>query len=275
MFRIQVKGQSGSPHWVSEKNLMLGSAPDCHLQLAGAEPHHARLISQNNRLFLRDNRSASGSYVNGKPATERELFAGDEVCLGEAGLIVLGPGDEAGQRGTGHQAIRWCLVSNSSWLAGQEFVIAPGLSTIGRARECQIVIPGSHLSRTHAEFDLTDDQLRITDLGSANGTFVNDQRIEARLPLRLQPGDRLRFDVYNFLLMGPGMTTGSTRLRDTLGQTQAPREKKPVDPKHWKTKPTSPGNREEPPSPSRAPLTALTLFVLLALAAGVYLYKIL
>lgn len=276
MYKIQLKGQSGESHWIAEKNVVLGSAADCTLVAKGAEPHHARLITQNNHLILRDNRSQSGSFVNGQRVTERELFPGDTLRLGEAELVVLGPDDALSPADNSHLAKRWCLVSDSSWLAGQEFVIAPGVSAIGRGAQCEIVIPGTHLSRQHAEFELHENQLKIKDLGSANGSFVNESRIPAHQPVRLVPGDRLRFDVYSFRVVGPGMTTGSTRLRQTLTESAISKERKSAsaDPKHWKTKPTSPGNREEPTRANHGPLVAMVIVAGLVLAAGIYLATI-
>src|SRR5690349_23834682 len=47
------------------------------------------------------------------------------------------------------------------------------------------------ISRRHARVSRgADGQLAIEDLGSANGTFVNDQRIDA--PRSLVAGDRVR-----------------------------------------------------------------------------------
>ncbi|AFU98623.1 FHA domain-containing protein [Simiduia agarivorans] len=277
MYKIHVQGDQQPPHWISDKNLVLGSAPDCGLQLPGAEPHHARLIAQNNRLILKDNRSQGGSFVNGQRATEREVFPGDLVRLGETSFRIMGPSDslEPSTTKRAHIDSRWSLVSDSSWLAGQEFVIAPGVSAIGRATQCEIVIPGTHLSRQHAEFELSNGQLRIRDLGSSNGTFVNEERLTANQPLRLVPGDRLRFDVYTFQVVGPGMTTGSTRLRDTLSES-GNREKKPLaDSKMWKTKPTSPGNRIEPAPKNYSWLKAGLILVILVVAAGLYIRSIL
>lgn len=279
MYKILLKGQDGDHHWIAEKNVVLGSAADANLLVQGAEPHHARLISQNNHLILRDNRSQSGSFVNGQRVTEREVFPGDTIRLGQAELIILGPSDALTPSTKGIELLehRWCLVSETSWLSGQEFVIPPGISAIGRGNQCEIVIPGTHLSRQHAEFELHENQLKIRDLGSVNGSFLNDNRIEAHQLVRIIPGDKLRFDVYSFQVVGPGMTTGSTRLRQTLSETNAQRERKPVntDPKNWKTKPTSPGNREEPKTSNNGPMVAALILIGLVLTAGLYISTIL
>lgn len=61
---------------------------------------------------------------------------------------------------------------------------------IGRASENQIKLLGEKISRRHATIKIEDGMYRIYDLGSANGTFVNDNRV--RDPVELQDGDVIR-----------------------------------------------------------------------------------
>lgn len=51
----------------------------------------------------------------------------------------------------------------------------------------------SGVSRRHARISLVNDVALVEDLGSANGTFINDQRLQPRAPQRIQPSDELRF----------------------------------------------------------------------------------
>jgi serine phosphatase RsbU (regulator of sigma subunit)/pSer/pThr/pTyr-binding forkhead associated (FHA) protein len=60
---------------------------------------------------------------------------------------------------------------------------------IGRARDTDIAIPDQWLSRYHAEIRRRDDEYYIADLGSKNGTLVNDVRLAGEQ--RLTPGDRI------------------------------------------------------------------------------------
>lgn len=62
--------------------------------------------------------------------------------------------------------------------------------TLGRSRLCEIAIPHQYLSRQHTRLEFRDDEWWVVDLGSKNGTFVNDSRISA--PTRVMPGDRIR-----------------------------------------------------------------------------------
>jgi hypothetical protein len=50
-----------------------------------------------------------------------------------------------------------------------------------------------NVSRRHAEVTTNDGGVTVTDLGSANGTFVNDRRIASGEPVRVRPGDQIRF----------------------------------------------------------------------------------
>jgi pSer/pThr/pTyr-binding forkhead associated (FHA) protein len=66
----------------------------------------------------------------------------------------------------------------------QEYVLAEGATaTIGRASSNDIHVPEQHVSRQHAVINYRDGIFMITDLDSANGTWVNDQQIKEPFPL--------------------------------------------------------------------------------------------
>ena len=56
-------------------------------------------------------------------------------------------------------------------------------TTIGRGRDCNLTVPHALVSRRHTEIVEHDGRLYVRDLGSLNGTFVNNQRIEEETPL--------------------------------------------------------------------------------------------
>lgn len=66
------------------------------------------------------------------------------------------------------------------------------LTTIGRGQNSRIQIKQGYISMKHAEITQTDSgNYFISDLGSKNGTFVNDELVEE--PTALKAGDVLRF----------------------------------------------------------------------------------
>jgi ABC-2 type transport system ATP-binding protein len=73
--------------------------------------------------------------------------------------------------------------------AGREFPVTKQ-TVIGRDPAADLVIADSGVSTKHASFVPADGGLTVQDLGSRNGTFVNDQRLSASQ--LLQPGDRVQ-----------------------------------------------------------------------------------
>jgi pSer/pThr/pTyr-binding forkhead associated (FHA) protein len=61
---------------------------------------------------------------------------------------------------------------------------------VGRAPECEIRVTDTYASQQHARLFGRQGGWYVEDLGSTNGTFVNDQRLAA--PAMVQPGDTIR-----------------------------------------------------------------------------------
>jgi putative serine protease PepD len=61
---------------------------------------------------------------------------------------------------------------------------------LGRAGHNDVILDDSRSSREHAEIEVAEDQVLLRDLGSSNGTFVNEVRVFDPHPLR--DGDRIR-----------------------------------------------------------------------------------
>ncbi len=86
-------------------------------------------------------------------------------------------------------------------LFGKMFPIT-GPTTIGRSAECDIAVQAEEISRRHALVKPVADGLMVEDLGSSNGTYINNKRVQTG---HLAPGDELRLDAVRFLLVAPGM----------------------------------------------------------------------
>jgi pSer/pThr/pTyr-binding forkhead associated (FHA) protein len=74
---------------------------------------------------------------------------------------------------------------------GKRYAVGPGGATIGRSRECDIVLGDSNVSRRHAEVRPLGDGWTITDLGSTNGVKVNGRAVRPHEPQAIAAGDQL------------------------------------------------------------------------------------
>ena len=86
------------------------------------------------------------------------------------------------------------LVVTSGPLTGQRFPIQ-GLFEVGREGSGLSLNFDSSASRRHASFAPVPGGLQVNDLGSTNGTFVNDQKVPSST---LRPGDHVRIGVTTF-----------------------------------------------------------------------------
>ncbi len=68
---------------------------------------------------------------------------------------------------------------------------------VGRLDDCQIRVPAAGISRKHCEFVVDESSIVIKDLGSSNGTYVNQERITSQ---PLCAGDLVSFGGLVFLV---------------------------------------------------------------------------
>ncbi|MDR3692203.1 MAG: FHA domain-containing protein [Fimbriimonas sp.] len=71
--------------------------------------------------------------------------------------------------------------------------------TIGRGQSCTYTFHDAEMSSSHAEFRLDGSQPIVIDMGSTNGTFVNDQKIDANSAFPLKDGDQVKLGTMFFL----------------------------------------------------------------------------
>jgi pSer/pThr/pTyr-binding forkhead associated (FHA) protein len=98
-----------------------------------------------------------------------------------------GPARTAPVRG---KAPRSVVVTNERGGKVEARPLSEGQLQIGRAEACQIRLPDTYVSQFHARIYPRDGAWFVEDLGSTNGTYLNQRRITS--PAELRAGDRLR-----------------------------------------------------------------------------------
>lgn len=91
------------------------------------------------------------------------------------------------------------------WLVGAGAVtgnlpvrISAGEFIVGRTKRAQIVLSHPTVSRRHARLVAERGSLRLEDLGSANGTFLNESAVNRG---ELTLGDRVRFGLVECVIL--------------------------------------------------------------------------
>jgi serine/threonine protein kinase len=102
---------------------------------------------------------------------------------------------------SGHP-LRCRIIIRNGPMTNHSFVLHQDITTIGRTAGNDVVIQDATVSRHHARLFFHNGQWFIEDAGSANGTFVNGNRVQRPIPL--QNGDELRLgdDIIRFELLG-------------------------------------------------------------------------
>jgi predicted component of type VI protein secretion system len=101
-------------------------------------------------------------------------------------------------------------------MEGREHKLSPG-DTIGR-EGCEVVLPDPEVSRRHATIRSEGGSLAIEDLGSTNGTYVNDHRVHGVQPLK--DGDVVRLGNTVWSIRAVGAPGGAGAGATSIGQVQ-------------------------------------------------------
>ncbi len=217
MLQLQFKNNKSKPVWLAKPVYLIGRSLDCGLTISDPQlqEKHAKLLVKGERALITNLVGDAKVRVNGVPVNKpREVTHGDVLCFGTTELLVKDPKQGASaDGGTAPEADKpWTLVPMMTALSGKLFEVE-GTMTVGRSKECEISLAVTHLSRKHAQLSVTQRGLEIQDLDSANGTYVNGQRVERAI---LKPGDEVRFDSVNFQVAGPQQDLEATTVRPVL-----------------------------------------------------------
>lgn len=194
------------PLWIGRKG--------CHVELAESDLsiRHCSISVQGEELVVRDADSHMGTYLDGEPIEEAVIGSGVHLLRVGSALVSVEPTDEEGtlvepitldssalvdesqlagrlrSRAAQEEGSRAILVCTEGPLTGQEFEVPDSGLVVGR--EGHVRVPDEFLSRRHFEVVRDEDgSVRVRDLGSRNGTFLNT--LPAR-NTRVRAGDEIR-----------------------------------------------------------------------------------
>jgi hypothetical protein len=100
-------------------------------------------------------------------------------------VVESGPVEGTKKERRRHANLALEFVEPAEW-AKQRIAVDPAF-VIGRSAECDLTIADTYLSSRHARFANDDGDMTVEDLGSTNGTYVNQTLVKGRV--HLEKGD--------------------------------------------------------------------------------------
>lgn len=98
--------------------------------------------------------------------------------------------------------------------AGSSIPLKEGKFIVGREEDCHLRPNSDLVSRHHCVFTVDEYGIRLRDLGSTNGTFVNGERIKGGVTLN--PGDKVSIGKLEFELVDLSAEATSTNLSSEM-----------------------------------------------------------
>jgi pSer/pThr/pTyr-binding forkhead associated (FHA) protein len=96
----------------------------------------------------------------------------------------------------------------------QVFPVRNKATILGRRPDCELYIPLQVVSRRHCQLSLEEQSLKIRDLRSSNGTFLNGKRILDETEVK--PGDHLQIGPLTFAIQIDGQPENVSLPDDNL-----------------------------------------------------------
>jgi len=160
---------------------------------------HLAIVAESGGLYVEDLRSSNGTLLNGvkiPPGRRYLLSDGDVVTAGDTAIKTEFKGlDKEGSESPGIYLVD---------AEGTRFRLRQGDNTVGRLPLNTVTIESSpYVAREHAVLSLELapsglNFLYLTDMGSSNGSFINQKPVPGHTRIRVHPGDEVTFSDVTF-----------------------------------------------------------------------------
>jgi ABC transport system ATP-binding/permease protein len=194
-FRITPDDKSPYTVLLTQHMLNIGSEArqDISIQVAGIDPRHARIVLEGVTYRLYDLTEYGGVQVRGRSID-------GSVVLKDGDLLRLQDQQGRGANLVYSNPVERALGSAS---VGRLYPLDKSPFIIGRDPAAGLKLDTLAVSWHHCEITEQNGAHLLRDLGSTNGTFVNDRKLNA--PYRLQAEDVIRVDLALLVYKGKGL----------------------------------------------------------------------
>lgn len=202
VLRVPLKGPS----------MTIGRDPQCdlHLDNRALSRRHAMIEKRGAAIWVKDLKSQNGTFVNGERVTDvgQALNGGDTIEVGRYQVRI--DGVEEARTDTPVLTLTGPEGRHRFAMVGDEIIL-------GRAPSCDIAIGHKSISRRHLRVAMEGGQFIAEDLGSQNGSRINNRRINGPTPFKI--GDKVQMSEFTIevgYLESPQTSAGQQKSGKTM-----------------------------------------------------------
>ena len=206
----QLVEQSGREHPIRPGTNVVGREGDVMIVDGKVSRRHAQITSDNGVLVVEDLGSTNGTKVDGNkldPGDKVTLSGGETVSFGGIEMRLSMPGAKGGNTTQIISSNKTAAISAPPKVEvppaklvgeGKEFPLHKGSNTFGRKADNDIQIADPYVSGKHGLIEIADDGLFVTDIGSTNGTMLNDAKLSPNMRTAITTEDVIRLGSMEF-----------------------------------------------------------------------------
>jgi pSer/pThr/pTyr-binding forkhead associated (FHA) protein len=224
---LNLKSKEEQVFDLHQDSILIGRVNTCDIELPipSISRRHAEINQENQDFFLADLGSGNGTFLNNKKlkAQEKNLLKNGDVIRIEDFEIQFLLTEEfelpaSFEENADTDMIELKLIKKmmkalesenipslevlNGSMAGKRIYLKDDKKDffIGRGEDCDLPIPDNVLSRHHAKLEQKWGGIVVSDLGSKNRTFVNNEAVQEKL---LRDGDRIMLGTIKVLYRNP------------------------------------------------------------------------
>lgn len=216
---IVQRGQDEEEIYPIDKNrLTIGRSSDCDLVLDERyiSRKHARITNKDGAFWIEDLKSSMGVVVNGKRISKTRIQDGDEIRFGPLRITLVNPPQVSQPQTEETMAIPVAENDKTVILSPQQMLklvilgkngelsehdIPPEGLILGRSPTSDVRLDDPMVSRRHMRLAVEDNKVFIEDLGSNNGTQVNDKKIEPEQKVEIKEKEPVKIADFSLMVV--------------------------------------------------------------------------
>lgn len=183
---------------------VIGREGDIVVADGRASRRHAKICSLEESLTVEDLGSTNGTKVNGSPlgsGEKKTLTGGDRISFGGIEMVLQMPGGPSANKTMTVPSNKTAAMiapprneDAPAKLVGGDYSLnlKKGINSFGRRSENDLVIQDPYISGKHGLIELASDGVYLTDIGSSNGTMLNDAKLVPNMRTLIGPNDVIR-----------------------------------------------------------------------------------